>query len=422
MGYNGNLLRNNRIDKVVFYYYLILLIAYYLLSIPDVEYSITIRIAFFAATLIPALRSQTYLSFALICFYSMTYVSFSPILPTALRYYIPVVLLFYLLYYKSVQKIMLQIIFLLYFYTICTIYDDYNEFITCFFFAIITSSFIKEKHQLDYCAVALMLGSTLLSIMFYTNMDTFYYAYGETHEQDRYGWINPNEYAGAIGCGGVIAVQYLFTKTKELPRWIILLCYLTIITSAIAIVINASRGAAISFALVFILFILFSRIRIGYKLLGIIIVSIGVFLLFRSNVTDFLITRLNESSMATGSGRLDIWASKLEWFLGNASFGEYLFGIGRTACINIPPIYSTHNDFLTAFIGYGAIGLGLIIVMFLYPIVTVHKSHRRVVLFLTLYLFLECMVLEPMFRGYFTFIIFYFYIYKISVFHKKGIK
>lgn len=398
----------------IYLYYLILLTVYVFLSRPGVTYSNSIRLLFFAATLLPALWNTTYFLFAIVCFYSMTYLAFTPILPTSIWYYLPVVSLYYIFYYKLTDRIAFMLPILLYFIFICVIYNDYQVFVSCFFVAILISSFIKKEEQLNAIAIALMVSSTILSILFYTNMDSFVYAYGSNHDQERYGWINPNEYAGAIGCGGVIAIHRLFSTRSDSSKWSKILCVLTLFTSTIVIVVNASRGAAISFFIVLILFTFFSKIKFKYKLFGILVVS-GLFVfIFSNNIAAFLISRLGESSMATGTGRFDIWNSKFNWFINNANVVELFVGVGGAKSVIIPPVISTHNDFLTAFIGYGVIGILLFLLMLFYPLLTVNKNNRITVSILSLYLFLECFVLEPLFRGYFTFIIFYFYIFKVA--------
>lgn len=412
-----------RSNKALFIlcYYAFLLLAYVLLSRPEIEYSLSFRLLFFAATLMPAIKNTTYFTTSIVCFYSMTYIAFTPILPTSLIYYIPIVLLYYIIHFKSSRNITYQIFFLLYYFSICMYYEDYDTFLSSFLIAIIISSFINKDWQLDYIASALMVSSIILSILFYTNMDYYVYAYGSSHDQDRYGWINPNEYAGAVGCGGVVAMQYLFSNIQTHRSWLKLLSYITLFVSAIIVVINASRGAAISFGGVLLLFILLSRNRNRYKLISSVFI-LGVFYFIAQNdYSTFLLSRFEDSSLYTWSGRLVIWKTKLDTFVGDSNILEFLFGVGRVGSIKIPPVISTHNDFLTAFIGFGLVGVILLCIILLFPILKASKTNKLPIILMTLYLVLECNVLEPLFRGYFTFVIFFFYIYKNAIIRKASI-
>ena len=98
---------------------------------------------------------------------------------------------------------------------------------------------------------------------------------------------------------------------------------------------------------------------------------------------------------------------------------DLLFGIGETASANIGRYVSTHNDLVTAMIAYGIIGLLMFLYfIFIYPIVKA-KNNKLFVFILLIYMIIECCVLEPFFRGYIVFIMFYFFIIKFALLGKK---
>lgn len=405
---------------IVSIYYLILLIGYVVLSRPEADYSNNLRILYFLAILVPTFRDTSVFTFAIVCFYSMTYIAFTPILPTSVWYYLPIVFLYLIANRKQTYRLGQPLLIWLYFVFTSLFFADFQVFLPCFLIAIIISSFIRNSTHLESVAIALMISSLILSILFYTNMEAFAYAYGSGHDTQRFGWINPNEYAGAIGCGAVIAVQSLFGKTQQNSILMKALCGITILFSTVVIILNASRGAAISYCLVLSLFLLTSKLNKKAKVFSVFFVVTLFIYIVRSNISELLISRLNESTLATGTGRFDIWEAKWNSFITDGNILELIFGIGREACFNIPPVISTHNDFLTAFIGYGFIGFILFVTMMLYPLFLVRKEYKVIVALLTLYIIMECCVLEPLFRGYFTFIIYYFYIYRFAIIHKKA--
>ena len=128
-GQKNDSLISDRKSVFIFFYYLLLIIVYVLMSKPEVQYGNAIRIVFFIITLIPAIKNTNYFVFAIICFYSMTYVAFTPILPTSLLFHLPVILFFYFSYYRYKKKNISQIILLFVFSLICIIHVDYQDFI-----------------------------------------------------------------------------------------------------------------------------------------------------------------------------------------------------------------------------------------------------------------------------------------------------
>ncbi len=132
-------------------------------------------------------------------------------------------------------------------------------------------------------------------------------------------------------------------------------------TMIFSIIITGSRGGSLGLAAIFVSYILFSKQRITFMT---ILIVIGISLM--SFIPDLFIERWGNFS--TGSGRLDIWyvgcmCLEKYWPLGaglncfNAAYTEFAYyaptfrGLGRAA----------HNIYLEKFVELGVVGFTLMI-------------------------------------------------------------
>ncbi len=258
--------------------------------------------------------------------------------------------------------------------------------------------------------------SLFLSLLFLVNREVFLTSFGKSEFGfERSTWINPNVFGGMIACGGIVSMGYI-TKMFfiKIEKYIIIFSIITVLFAIPTLILNASRGAFFAFCSASALFIIFSKTKVFYKICFIILIASFAGFLFYNGTFDLLIYRLNgEDSTMTFGGRRTLWFDKLKLF-SEFSVLELLFGIGWSNCNELSNEMSTHNDFVTALIGFGIIGFILFLIMLLIPIARAPRDKKISVIVLTLFLMLECSVLEPIFRGYLVFLIFYFFILKYA--------
>jgi len=416
---------NNKQDLlrrvIVVYYFLISILIFFIMRPNETVPTIT-RFVFLAVVLFPVLFKTEFLPFAILCFYGISSASFAVILPTNTIYYLAITLVFYAYYPPKSRFIICESFFLLYFVLCCLIHGDIQEFLGWGAIAMMLGDFVRKKSDVKILLYAFLLISLFLSVLFLVYRDDFiveYVRYGD--EAERTKWINSNYLGAIIAAGGVLSVAYL-TNLIQLVRtdFLRILSPLTLLLSFPVIVLNSSRGAFLAFTIPSVIMMLLSRIKVHYKLLLVIAAAFMVYLLYYSESFTLLAMRMEDESFGSVGLRSFIWKEKLHLFWEDQSFMHHLIGIGRNKCTDLANQLSTHNDFLTALIGYGISGLVLFIAAIVYPIVKARKETKTVVGMFLLYLILECFVLEPVFRGYFVLIMFYFFVLRYSMIDKKS--
>lgn len=412
-----------RIDKVFrskayIFYYLLIGVVIFAIMRPNNDVPGALRVAILGLTLLPAFFRIEFLPFALVCFQGISANSFTPVLPTSCVYYLAIVTAFYAFYKEKSRFIVGALSFLLYFFVCCLIHSDIQVFLGWILVATMLSDYIRDKSDIENLLYAFMIISLFLSILFLVYREDFIEVYKRFDEEaERSSWINSNIFGGVIAAGGVLSVAYLtdalqLVRTRELQ----LLSIATVLLSFPVLALNASRGAFLAFVVPSVIMLLLSQLKLIYKVLFVVAVLFFVFWLYVStDFFDLLLMRMADESFETGGNRTVIWKEKLHSFFRDNNVLHHVFGIGRTANIQLANRMSTHNDFLTAFIGYGIIGLILFISFFVLPVIKARKETKIVVGMLTLYMLIECFVLEPVFRGYFFFIMFYFFTLKYAI-------
>lgn len=396
-------------------YYLVLLLIFFVMMKPEVSFSLPVRIVAMAFVFIPVAFHSEILPFSLLCFHGVSSMSFAPILPASSFYYLLVSLLFYIFYKHKSHLLFTALFVLLYFLSISLIYNDSLEYLVYLFISLIMADMIKDKQGLNYIFLAFVLISVFLSVLFLTHTKDFVVQYGDsTIGVERMGWINPNSFSAIIGAGGVLAVAYI-TKTLDLyPNKVLYyLCIVAALLSTIVIIMNASRGALLALVFPSVLMILRYRGNWFFRLLLVFVCVIFVIWLLNSDFFELLSIRMQEDTLQTGGGRISIWEYKLPLFLTDNNIFHLLFGIGYSGCTALGNNISTHNDFITALIGFGIIGFFIsIFTLLVYPVLKTNKKDRWTSVILLFYLLIECLVLEPFFRGYLFVMMFYVFVLK----------
>ena len=152
-------------------------------------------------------------------------------------------------------------------------------------------------------------------------------------------------------------------------------------------------------------------------------------MLWQSGIFELLVFRMESDTAYTAGSRSLIWAEKLNAYTNDLGFLHYLIGVGgRTGAEAIGysaeiANMSTHNDFVSAIVGFGVPCFLYFIYLLCYPFLYMPKGHTRIVFaVITLFVVIECSVLEPMFRGYVTYVMFYIFLYSYCVYERNRSK
>lgn len=411
-------------DRLYIIYYMALLVLMFFLMKPNVDISMSIRIGLFGLTFLPVVFRIDLLPFVFLCFYGISSSSFSAVLPSSVEYYLVLVLVFYFLYKKKSRFVGGALILFAYFF-ICSLFHlDLTNIISWWLVSILLADMISSKKDLQMIFYAFLIISLFLSILYLIYREEFLVQYGSTSLDVEYsGWINPNVFGATIGVGGVLAMSYLMNFLKfEKNKFFTILSIVVLLLSFIVLVLNSSRGSLLAFALPVVIMLFISKLNLWIKTITLFVVmGFVLLLLLHSNVFDLLFVRLNEDSFATGGNRTIIWENKLNLFFNQSNIFELFFGVGKSATTELGGYISTHNDIITSLIGFGVIGLILFVYyVILYPIKVASKDARALIILFSIYIVIECCVLEPVFRAIPFFMMFYFFVLKYAIIEKNS--
>lgn len=414
--------------NIVIVIYVIVLSAIAFISVPEAEYSIIIRLLLFGASVLPVLFSTRYIIFSFTCFYSINSTSFCRLLPSdAYYYYILIILVLLINKCSNESKIRVMNCYLsiLPFYFISLLYGDVQNFQLWWAVCLLFIPLLESEINLKLLALSFPVISLTLSILFLLNQEYFLFNY--TDDLDRSGWINPNEFGGILGIGVVVGIALLLKQIKlNISFKESILLIVSIVITFIVIVMNASRGAFIASSLGSLLLVLVSNVKIRYKIIIITLLTTFIAILWQYDYFELLLYRMNADTADTAGNRSLIWAEKLNCFLIEGNPMQWLIGVGgRAGAEIIGHTYgiqnmSTHNDFVTAIIGFGIPCFFWLLYILTFPIFNTPKGHNRLVIGLFIvFIAFESFVLEPLFRGYVPYIMFYIFLFSYSYFLKK---
>lgn len=415
-------------SNIVITIYTAVLIAMILISKPEVEYGMLIRLVLFGAAMLPLLLSPRYIIFSFTCIYAINSTSFCRILPSDAYYYYILIFIAFFLCERSNKtlKIMWKcFVAIIPFYFISLIHGDVQDFQLWWVVCLLFIPFLDNERNLKLLAFSFPIASLVLSLLFLLNQTYFMFSYST--EMDRSGWINANQFGGIIGLGVIVGIALIIKQIKlnvTFKETILLL--VCMVVSYIVVVLNASRGAFISTSLTSIILVLMSNIKNRYKILVIVVLVFFAFLLWRSGFFELLMFRMEADTASTAGSRSLIWTEKLDVFFNESTPFQWLVGAGGRAGAEMMGhsrnIYnmSTHNDFVTAIVGFGIPCSIYYVYLLFYPYFNIPKGHDRNVLgAFMIFLFLESSVLEPMFRGYVSYIMFYVFLFTYSHYLKR---
>jgi len=426
----------NKLSKFQVFYYIILLGVQVSWLDPVNSPPMVERLAFFAALLLPAwftTRSVVPIVFGFHCIaiygFAATY------MPTEIFIYAISILLLICVSISRTSigesgriippKIFLW--FVAYMVIVDMIFDGYqnsftyNGFITLFlcFFAIHPS----DKHSVTSFSLMFAISSIILTIYFYFGKALY------TENVGGYGsdlegmaWIDPNYFAMVVGMGMVASIVELSMYDKVELKFKSIY-FLSIICSLFVFSTAGSRGAIVSIMGMLLFYMLFSKVKFTYKILGIVAGVVVLYYLYVGNYFELLLYKFTNDDTVT-SGRTEIWTTKLDAFFKEGSIINYILGIGYQNATNLGQAklgnaFMLHNDFIACFVKYGIIGLSLFSYIMIKPFMLIKKNdkNRALILSCIIYLILCCMSLEPFTAGYFQYYIFLLYIYLLA--HKS---
>lgn len=408
-------------NKYIFIYYILILCATIAVSKPNANLGNIYRFGYLCLVLLPLSFNVRIAPLVLTTFIGISFASFAPLLPTNTTYYFIIVSIPLIARKpKSTTKVLLFVLLFVLYYLCIELFNGTprTNFIKWIFITFLLFQSIISKEDLNLFAKSFPVISLVLSILFFLNFDSFVEEVAIMGEEvERSGWINPNIFGAYVGCGLVMAFYYFLNdRTNSKPIKIFYLS--TIIFSIITLIMNASRGVVLSCSVSIVFILLFSNVKKFYKISIPILLVLFLVTLYSLGTFDLLEARFATENTATAGGRTDIWLAKLNEFK-NLPFGQQVFGVGYNNCVALGGNdMDTHNDLFTALFAYGYVGLLLFSVMLILPLYLSRKNNFFIVLGFEVFLIMECFVLSPIFRGYFLFIAFYFFILKYALFSK----
>ena len=288
-----------------------------------------------------------------------------------------------------------------------TLADLFYSLLTVSIGFILTNNSDSKKNR-RIILISFTVISFSLSLQYLLNYDLFLQSYNAGDGIERAGWTDPNYLSCIIGMG-VLSAVILLSGGDDIRLLLKIYCVSVIIVSIISQVLLASRGGLLCTSISLMIIILFSKAKNYIKAFAFIFAVAFIIWLYNNNYFDLLLYRMEEDTM--GSGRLEIWSSKLTAFVNEYTPISWIFGIGQKSAYNLASSSSGvgfHNDFIAVLCSYGLVGFSLFIyIMFVYPFKISGQSYRVQVLSIVIYLAVACLTLEPFTAGRITYLCFY---------------
>ena len=410
--------------KMFYLLYLVLFMLMLMRTSTDTP-NILYRTAFLVTLLAPLFFiDKKYFTPILICFMTIgTYGFAFNYLPYEISIYFYITLLFLIFRRVKCDKshislfFVITVLFLL-FRNILDSFHPQDVFYSCAtvgVFSLISNEDRNDSMKLMLYSFAVI--SIGLSLLYLINYEKFIEDYSAGEGLERSGWMDPNYFSCVVGMG-VMSSSILLMKPQS-KRRVFNLCFLiaTIILSVIVQVLSASRGGILAISLGVTILLIFSKVRLGYKILVVFFIFCFVAWMYQNNYFELLEYRLNNDD-GTGSGRLDIWTRKLDAMASDGNILHWIIGYGYQSGFQLTGSAGNgvgfHNDFIAIFCEYGLLGLLIFLCYLCKPLMISAKENRPIVLALLLYLWAVCMTLEPFSLGYLPYFAFYYLVILVS--------
>lgn len=413
-------------DKLlyIYVYYALLLVLLMFRQTAATAPSMPLRLAFMAAVVAPTLRNKSLCYPAVITmFYTISIDGFGySYMPNTLPLYLIVTLAFTLIVFikarnpSNIPIFILLFAFYVFLIDLLSGIDQQGEtFVqnTFYCFVLLVSFLIISDRNIDSALSKLPLyfsvTTVVLSLAFLTYQEE--YVLETIAGVERSGWTDPNYFGMVLGMGAVTGIiKILGSGFKELNIIEKGVYIAAVVISIPALLLNASRGALLSLACSIVVLVSYSKIKWSMKFMFIIGIAITIVYLYQNQYFDLLEQRIMEDD-STGSGRTDIWISKLLAFI-NGNPLKMIFGHGHIGGSNITGIHvGFHNDYIGFLVDYGVLGLGWLLYLLFYPIRLTPKEslEKPSVIALIVFLAIGFLTLEPMLTGIMAYFTFYLY-------------
>lgn len=407
-------------NKIIYIYYILLLVIVAFRQSENVP-NLFLRIAFLSAFFTPFIfLKKDLLPASLICFMTIgTYGYAYNFFPYEMTIY-PILCFIILLITSKGNICFSKSISVFFFVTSYVFIIDFldsgklQNILLSLVTILICASFVQKKekfvtHSMLYCFTII---SFTISIIYLLNYEKFISSYNLADGIERSGWIDPNYLSTIVGMGIVTSVilflQHRNAKTIEKLFFII-----TIGLSIITQLLLASRGGILSVCGTISIILFFAKVPRKYKILIIFCLILFTIWLYQNDYFSLLEYRI-ENDEGTGSGRTDIWKTKLNLFYEQNNILIWFFGNGFQSAFELGAknsVLGFHNDFIAILCGYGLLGVFLFLYILYLPIKISSNEKKPIVCALILYLILTCTTLEPISAGRFTYFGFYLLTY-----------
>jgi len=269
----------------------------------------------------------------------------------------------------------------------------------------------NEKKQVTVFSYGFVFVSFVISVSRILLGSNYTGQYDSISGLDRTILIDVNYAACVVGMGIVSGMILLFNGDIK-KNYIKLFISFTIVISLITLAFNASRTSFLALAPTVIVLLLYSKIKLRYKILCSLLVVALLFFMYYNSYLDLLLFRI-ENDYGVGSTRTEIWQLKIKAFF-DGDFLSRLFGYGYEPARNMGCQMALHNDFLAFCCEYGYLGLVLFLSLFIIPFK--HCGFRKSTALASLvYLLCVTMTLEPFAAGRVPYYAYWFYTLLLSL-------
>lgn len=266
----------------------------------------------------------------------------------------------------------------------------------------------RNDEVVSLFSLVFALISLSLSIMFIMAdpADTASYSYSGLERVMAF--ADPNYFACTLGMGALTSMIELFRPVKK-PFYLKAFYIFVTVFSFVILILNASRGGVLSFAVATAIIIFFSRIGKTGKLATIAALALLIVFIYKNDYFALLEYRL-QNDTGGGSQRTSIWIYKLTAFTQDSNFLHWLVGNGHNVGLALGgsqfgygsgKVLGFHNDFIAFLVDYGIIGLSLFVGL-LYTMYRQAKKNKPMQVFCyaaLIYIIIQAMTLEPFTAG-----------------------
>lgn len=385
-----------------------------------------IRILYIILVVVPILLfDKSYLPIVILSSYSISkFGTAVTLMPTELWYYVPIFVLVALFFSakKSTMRIPSTVFLLCIVVLFVDLFSSFsiNNVFYCFFIILFLFYYCSPKvddvlYFLIFSHMFIVI-AIILSLEILLAGDQYIQTYGYT-DMERVIWADPNYLGCVIGMGVMAAAILLFHRKSFVFNIYLASAILLMIA---ALIMNASRGALLAAISGVLVLLIGGKIKMVHKIITVVVAAVFVVMLYNNSYFDLLEYRL-ENDAGGGSGRTGIWLNKWNAYINNSSIYQALFGMGYENGFKAGFTYNRafHNDFLAFLVDYGLVGFIAFVSMFFYPLKGIFLKDKSV-LACIVFMFVNCMTLEPFCLGVLLYYSFWLYTCFLSVKFKRS--